>query len=247
MDCGKNIIVVEFIHMKKEIADKILQETESGYDLIALKFSQTRKHFWRGLEYLGDYVKDGDAVLDYGCGNGRLLELFKEKNDLEYYGLDVSQKLLGLAEDGYAGEKRHFIKINPSQSSLALENDFFNSVFSIAVFHHLPSRNKREEVARELFRVLKKDGYVIVTVWNLWQKKYFKNIAQNWKSKLLGDSDLDWNDCEISFTDNSGTKIERFHHAFTKRELKKLFESVGFKTKKCVIIKGRNIIYVGKK
>lgn len=58
--------------MKKEIAEKILQETEAGYDLMAGKFSETRKYFWRGLEFIADYTKEGDKILDFGCGNGRL-------------------------------------------------------------------------------------------------------------------------------------------------------------------------------
>ena len=46
--------------MKKEIAQKILKETELGYDAMAGKFSETRKYFWRGLEFIADYAKKGD-------------------------------------------------------------------------------------------------------------------------------------------------------------------------------------------
>ena len=266
--------------MKKETARKILSETENGYDLISQKFSQTRKHFWRGLEFIADYAKDGDRVLDYGCGNGRLLELFGAKA-IEYYGADVSQGLLDLAKEKYPEKAAAFIKLDPNQNSLPFETDFFNTAYSIAVFHHFPGSDYRESLAKELYRVVTPEGYVVVTVWNLWQQKYYQNILKNWLNKIFGavirmsgfrgtgsrfDSrtkDFDWNDCEISFTDNGVypvksaqggaeqfnrvNKIERFHHAFTKRELRKLFEKAGFQTQKCAIIKGRNIIYIGKK
>ena len=230
--------------MNEELVKKILQDTEIGYDEMAEKFSQTRKFFWRGMEFIGDYVKDGDRVLDYGSGNGRLWELFNDKK-IDYLGVDPSQKLVDLAQKRYANAK--FSKLNPSQASLAFQDNFFNTIYSIAVFHHFPSREYRKKIAQELYRVTKKEGYIIVTVWNLYQRKYVKNIIDNWINKLLGKSLLGFKDCYIDFTDNSGKKFSRFHHAFTKKELQKLFESVGFCTEMCKIIDGRNIIYIGKK
>ncbi|MDD5464178.1 MAG: methyltransferase domain-containing protein [Candidatus Moranbacteria bacterium] len=233
--------------MEKEIAERILNETEVGYDLISKKFSETRKHFWRGLEFIRDFCAEKDNVLDYGCGNGRLLELLDFK-DINYWGLDVSEKLIEIAKEKYQNKQAiAFDKINPSSTTLAFNDKFFNTIYSIAVFHHFPSKKYREDVARELYRATKDDGHIVVTVWYLWQQKYFKNILQNWVNKIKGNSTLDWNDCSISFTDNSGTRVERFHHAFTKRELKKLFEQAGFKTEKCAVVDGRNILYIGKK
>lgn len=233
--------------MKKETAEKILIETEKGYDLISKKFSQTRKHFWRGMENIREYVKDGDRVFDFGCGNGRLSTFLREKADIEYWGVDVSEELISKAKELNPEIKTNFSKINPSQTSLALEDNFFNTVYSIAVFHHIPSKKIRVELARELYRITASDGNIIITTWNLWQKNYRKNIFQNWKNKLSGKSQLDWKDCYISFTDNEGNKFQRFHRAFTSGELKNLFEEVGFKTEKCEIIGGRNIVYVGRK
>jgi alkylated DNA repair protein alkB homolog 8 len=249
--------------MKKETAEKILKETELGYDLISTKFSQTRKHFWRGLEFIGEYTKNGDAVLDFGCGNGRLLELVGNIENMRYYGADVSQGLVDIAKQKYPNA--NFSKISPIQTTLAFNPDFFNTIYSIAVFHHFPSKEYRENFAKELYRVTKKDGHIIITVWNLWQRKYAKNIIRNWFDKLLGKNDLDWNDCYISFTDNTvhpvkypqngsaeggfngASKFQRFHHAFTKKELRNLFQKAGFKIEKCEIINGRNIILIGKK
>jgi len=232
--------------MKNKIVEKILLETESGYDLIADKFSQTRKNFWATLDFIKEYVKDGDNVLDFGCGNGRLLELFFDKK-INYTGVDVSGKLIEIARGKYQTDKRHFQKINPSQTSLALEAGFFNTVYSIAVFHHFPSKKYREDVAKELFRVTKDGGYIVVTVWYLWQRKYLPNIFQNWKEKVFRVNNLDWNDCLISFTNNQGEKFQRFHHAFTKRELKNLFETAGFEVEKCEVVDRRNLLYIGKK
>ncbi len=225
--------------MKKEIIEKILRETETGYDLIFGKFSATRKKFWGSLEFIGNYTKNGDRIFDFGCGNGRLLELFSGKK-IEYFGADVSEKLLQEGRRKYAGviDNVSFSKLDPLQTSLPFKSDYFNTVYSIAVFHHFPSKKYRLEMAKELHRILQPGGYAIITVWNLWptfaslwrnkQKKYYKNIFENWKNKILGRSDLDWNDCRISFTDNQGKVFNRFHRAFTLRELKALFFEAGF-------------------
>lgn len=232
--------------MKKEIAAKILKEMEAGYDLIADKFSQTRKHFWRGMEFMGDYVQDGDKVLDFGCGNGRILELFSGKK-IEYTGVDVSEKLIEIAKARHSMSSDYkFQKISGSDR-LPFTDNYFNSVYSIAVFHHLPGRELRKATVKELYRVLTPGGKIIVTVWNLFQRKYVKNLLSNWLSKLKGKSNLDWNDCLISFTDNQGQIFQRFHHAFTKRELKHLFVEAGFEIKKCETIGGRNLVLIGHK
>ena len=231
--------------MQKEIADKILLETEQGYDLMAGKFSETRKYFWRGLEFIADYAREGNKVLDFGCGNGRLLELFSDKN-IDYLGADISEKLIKAAKEKYPEKANNFQKISNSDS-LSLPSDSFNVVYSIAVFHHFPSAKYREDVAKELYRITEKGGHIVITVWNLYQKKYLKNIIKNWLDKIKGDQNLDWNDCYISFTDNAGNKFQRFHHAFTKNELRNLFQKAGFKIEKCETISGRNIILIGKK
>lgn len=231
--------------MKKNDEDKILRELELGYDFMAKKFSETRKYFWRDLEFIKDYAKDGDAILDFGCGNGRLLELLADKKII-YFGTDISEKLVDMARDRYLEhEKVNFSKIEPGQTSLAFNSDFFNAVYSIAVFHHFPGKKYRKTMAEELYRITKPGGYVIITVWNLWQKKYIKSIVKNWIEKILFKSSLDFGDCHVTFKDNQGNVFKRYHHAFTSRELERLFEKAGFK--KGRTISGKNLVFVGRK
>mgnify|MGYP001328462129 CR=1 FL=1 len=231
--------------MEKAEALKILLETEQGYDRIAEKFSETRKHFWRELEFIKEYAESGNRILDYGCGNGRLLELFSDKA-IDYTGLDISGKMVNIAKSTHSDPMIKFRKIT-SFDSLTFPGNFFNSVYSVAVLHHLPSASLRQKVAKELYRVTEPGGFIIITVWNLWQKKYFKNILINWGNKIILKSHLDWNDCWINFKDNQGNIFNRYHHAFRKNELKKLFLDAGFSEEKSEIINGRNIIFIGRK
>ena len=134
-----------------------------------------------------------------------------------------------------------------SFDSLTFPGNYFNAVYSIAVFHHLPSRELRQKVAKELYRVTATGGFIIITVWNLWQKKYLKNILINWGNKMIFKSRLDWNDCWIDFKDNKGNVFNRYHHAFRKNELKNLFLDAGFTEERSEVLNGRNIIFIGKK
>lgn len=239
--------------MKEEVVKKILNDTEAGYDLISKKFSQTRNRFWGELKFINKFAKTGIRILDFGCGNGRLLELLKNKN-INYVGVDISGELIDLAKENSAQaqgfESVNYLKIENDFKRLPFPADYFGAIYSIAVFHHLPGHGPRLDIARELYRLLEPGGYVVITVWDLWQsghrKNYRKNIIENWKNKILQKSELDWNDCWITFTDNEGRAFNRFHHAFTKGGLKKLFKEAGFSVINCKIIKG-NIVLLGKK
>ena len=215
--------------------------------MIADKFSATRKNFWSDLKFINRFARTDDRILDYGCGNGRLLEILP--SPIQYYGLDVSERLLSLAQKRYSGKsdsQLNWQKIRAFPEKLSFSDNYFDVVYSIAVFHHLPGASYRQAVLKELKRVLKPHGYLIVTVWNLWQARYRKRIFQNWRKKVSGKSWLDWNDCYLDFKDNQGRIFSRYHHAFTQRELKNLFQKENFSLIKAEKISG-NIIAIGQK
>ncbi|MEI7425809.1 MAG: class I SAM-dependent methyltransferase [Candidatus Moraniibacteriota bacterium] len=235
--------------MRLEIINKILSETENGYDQVADKFSHTRKNFWGDLIFLADYVSDGDNVLDYGCGNGRLLEILNNKK-IDYVGVDVSQKLIDIAKTKYPNKINYFSKI-AGQASLAFPDDFFNKIISVAVFHHFPEKYA-ETMARELYRITKPNGQVVVTTWNLWQKKRRKNIfnlsallEKIFQSKKY--CGFGFSDVLVPFRDNQGKVFNRYHRVYTKNSLSKIFLSAGFEIEKCFLVNEKNIILVARK
>ena len=235
--------------MKQETINKILGELEAGYDQMAEKFSGTRSFFWNDLAFIADYVADGERVLDYGCGNGRILEILKTKK-IDYVGVDISQKLIDLAKVKYPQQRDFFSKIT-SQTSLAFPDNFFNKIISVAVFHHFPEKCARE-MARELFRITKPGGAVIVTAWNLWQKKRRRNIfnlsALTGKVFQAGEyAGFGFGDILVPFRDNQGRVFKRYHRAYTKKSLSEVFLSAGFEIEKCFLANEKNIVLIARK
>lgn len=217
--------------MKRKYAQKIVEDTKRNYNLIAEDFSRTRSKLWPELDFLAGHVKDGDRVLDLGCGNGRLTVLFKDKN-IEYIGVDISEKLIEIAKDKFSIYNFQFT-ISPKFMvadglNLPFPDNYFDKVFSIAVLHHLPSKKLRAKFVKEAHRVLKKNGYAFFTVWNLWQKTGFSAYLKNFILKIFGLSKLDFGDVFITW----GKKANRYFHAFTKGELKNLFAKNNFIVKK---------------
>ncbi|MFA5042340.1 MAG: methyltransferase domain-containing protein, partial [Candidatus Paceibacterota bacterium] len=76
--------------MKEAYARYLLNKTQSDYNKIADQFAKTRKEVWFGLDFLFQDLKKGERILDLGCGNGRLYQIFKKK-EVVYQGVDFSE------------------------------------------------------------------------------------------------------------------------------------------------------------
>ena len=220
--------------MNKDYANYLLKKNQEDYDKIAKDFSSSRYSIWEEFSIFKDYIKDGDKILDLGCGNGRLLELFKDK-DIEYIGVDTSEKLIEIAKKKYPDGKFQVA----DALNLPFEDNYFDKVFSIAVLHHIPSKEYRLRFLKEAKRVLRKDGLLILTVWDLWRRpKTLKLILKYTLLKIFKESKLDFKDIFVPWQN----KILRYLHCFTKRELKNLARKAGFKIEKIGIFRRRETI-----
>jgi len=222
--------------MELKYAEYLIEKTKEDYEKIAEHFSLKRRFFWPELEKIKNYVKDGDKVLDWGCGHGRLLLILKDKK-IKYIGTDTSSKILEIAKKNFPGHDfRLFDKL-----SLPLSDSFFNVICCIATIHHIPSKNLRIKLLKEFRRTLKKDGVLILTTWYLWigkRKIVFKYIFKWLLSKISRKkTELDFKDIFIPWKNNQGKILaHRYLHAFSKRELAKLVEEAGFKIRELKIV-----------
>ncbi|MFH1838592.1 MAG: class I SAM-dependent methyltransferase [Candidatus Kuenenbacteria bacterium] len=257
--------------MNSQTTKFLLEKTKEDYKNLAEEFNHTRKYLWEDLREFDQYVKDGDVVLDLGCGNGRLFELFANKK-INYFGMDNCKELIEKAKEKYESFGANFLVADALNLSFAVENygcetikdkpfenQKFDVIFCIAVLNHIPSKELRIKVLENIKRVLKKDGILIMTNWNLYQKKYFLFIVKSFFFKIFlwfiqSEKKLDFKDLLIPWKLKDKI-IQRYYHAFTMRELSKLFKQTGFevikkyytrKGKKTNWWKGYNIFFVVK-
>lgn len=216
--------------MHTQYAQYLIEKTRADYDRIAADFDRTRAYVWKELERLGWCAKKGQRVLDFGCGNGRLFELFKGKH-ISYTGIDQSGGLIARACEKYAreiadGSARFIVSVD---DELPFPDASFDCVFSIAALHHIPSTERREALMRELRRVLAPRGTLVITVWNLWQKEYRALVVRAAFNKIMGRSQLDFFDVFVPWENSAGeVQAQRYYHCFSLFSLKRLMRRAGF-------------------
>jgi len=225
-------------------AKYLLKKTREDYNLIAQDFARVRKEVWEEMKFLfEDYLIPGEKVLDLGCGNGRWFRLFQEKK-VNYIGVDSSERLIEIAKKKYPEAKFQAA----DALHLPFPNNFFDKIYSIAVLHHIPSEGLRLGFLKEIRRVLKPEGLLILTVWKLQQRKEIFLLFKYTILKLIGKSKLDFKD----ILEPWGKKIKRYYHYFSKKELVNLVRREEFEIRKIGLIKNKrgnrqNIYLVAKK
>jgi 2-polyprenyl-3-methyl-5-hydroxy-6-metoxy-1,4-benzoquinol methylase len=230
---------------------RIIHKTREDYNRIAQYFSDTRQHAWPEFSFFSSLIKDGQRILDWGCGNGRLVFCLENKK-AQYYGLDQSSELIKIARTQFAAQVKtgavHFFSTASRDKKFA--HDFFDLVFIIAALFHLPSEASRVAVLKKIYTEMKPGATLVVMVWNLesdWAKIKAK---KDWKK--IGE-----NDFLIPWKNPQGKLMaERYYHHFTEDELKDILQKAGFTVKKMQYMKngtwtddkgGQNLIAVSVK
>jgi len=95
--------------------------------------------------------------LEIGCGPGRLLRPMS-RNFGELHGVDVSDEMIRLAQERFGGSRSIHLRVTSGQDLSPLASDYFDFVYSYAVFQHIPSRDVVLQYFNEIRRVLKTGG-----------------------------------------------------------------------------------------
>ena len=99
-------------------------------------------------------------IIDVGCGSGDFLKIINENNiDCEIHGFDFSSSALQRCKKNIP--KGHFV--NGNIYEVAYLDKMFNVIFCIEVLEHL---EKPAEVLKEILRICKRDGIIIIAIPN---------------------------------------------------------------------------------
>jgi tRNA (uracil-5-)-methyltransferase TRM9 len=168
------------------------------YENIATAFDKTRYRSWSTVERILDTFKQNTLNGDIGCGNGKNMVYRK---DLKFIGVDFCKKFVNICKDKSLECYQSDIRYTP------FTDNYFDNTISIAVIHHLDSREKRIEAINEMIRITKKNGNIFIYVWALEQ-------PENSRRKFYRTDEM------VPFKTKDNTYY-RYYHLYRKNELEK--------------------------
>ena len=180
------------------------ENVKNIYSKISNHFSNTRYYKWYWVEDFLNKFKSGCSILDIGCGNGRNME----RENINIIGIDNCLEFINICK------KKNQNVILADMCDLPFKNYTFNGIMLIASFHHLSTRQRRNQCLKEIKRVLMNGGKCLISVWSKNQPKKTKRVFDN-----FGDNYVEW---------KSNNKIyNRYYYIFKLEEIKKLISLCG--------------------
>ncbi len=135
-------------------------EVQGHFDDVADRYDRTlpehvQAHYRKKrARLIGLFLRRG-LGLDVGCGTGRLMEALKPYGRV--VGVDFSSGMLRVARDEDRGRAA-----GARSDRLPFADATFEVVFSVALMHHLAAPELVAATIREMVRVARPGGYVII-------------------------------------------------------------------------------------
>jgi len=133
------------------------------YDLLIWLLTLGRERRFRERLLKPARLQPGESVLDVGCGTGTLAIEAKRRVGLtgSVYGIDASPAMVARATNKAKKKGTEVTFELGLAESLVFPDGRFDVVLSTVMLHHLP-RKAREQGVREMRRVLKPGGRLLV-------------------------------------------------------------------------------------
>ncbi|TFG48378.1 MAG: class I SAM-dependent methyltransferase [Anaerolineales bacterium] len=217
--------------MKSEIAQKLSSLNYQFYQSFAADFSETRGRVQPGVMKILKKLTSGQSILDLGCGNGELArQLVKQEFSGTYLGTDFSEGLLKTAhQKNPASEGINFLQLDltePDWSGI-LPPGQFEVILCFAAMHHIPGRDTRVTVCKNIRRVINGNGKFYLSNWQFLKSDRLKKRILPWEKIGLSENDLDEGDYLLDWR-RGGTGTRYVHH-FSPAELDQLAGDAGFR------------------
>ncbi|KAJ1966344.1 tRNA methyltransferase, has a role in tRNA modification [Dipsacomyces acuminosporus] len=202
-------------------ADKEEQYVHEVYNQIASHFSDTRFKPWPVIEQYLKGLPKGSVGADVGCGNGKYLGV--RTGDIFMMGTDRSESLVDICQ------QRRFECMVSDGLDLPYRDGSFDFAISIAVIHHFSSPERRLQAVKELLRIIRPGGTVLVFAWALEQngRRKFDPATQDvlvpWVVPKSRAQKKDASEQDDAAEDKV---FHRYYHLFREGELPALFESL---------------------
>ena len=102
------------------------------------------------------------TIIDYGCGNGDLINYLDEKIIKKYTGYDVSADCIKVAKEKFSKNKFLFKKITPDKPPQLGKENSIDLLILIGVVQYL-SKGETEFLFKQANRILEKSGRMVIS------------------------------------------------------------------------------------
>ncbi len=217
--------------MNRTLQAKLLELNRTFYTLIASEFDQTRAGLPVGWDQLIPWVptvaNPPGKGLDVGCGNGRFARFLERIGYAsDYLGMDGEAALLELA-----AEHTHdlpCIRADFAQADLASPgwadgasaHAPFDLIVSMAVLHHLPGQELRQQVVGEMADLLAPDGVLILSNWQFLTSPRLAGKQIDWATIGVLPDEVEPGDALLPW--QQGVQAVRYVHQLDEAEVNAL-------------------------
>jgi len=213
----KSAIINESIDISKPEFEK--RYVKDVYNSIAEHFSHTRYKAWPKVQNFLEGLPQGSIVGDIGCGNGKYIFCV---NHLQFIGSDIAENFAKICR-----EKDPKTQVLVSDTiNVPFRDSSLDYAISIAVIHHLSTAERRKQAIKELIRVVRPGGRILIYVWAYEQhdKKFVdQDVFVPWNNQLKFEPKSQPTDIDKNLNEAKQTVIyKRFYHVFKKGELEEL-------------------------
>ncbi len=214
-------------HVQRQLLDL----NRRFYDRFARPFADSRQASQASLQQALASVRDGNRVLDIGCGDGRAARALEAMGRrVSYLGIDASPSLIALARERtgrLAAVKATFAVLDVSDPDwqTGLGAQCFDSVLAFALLHHIPGQDLRRRLVRQMTSLLCPAGRLIVSTWQFLASERLRRKVLPWAAIGLRGDDVEPGDYLLDWQ-RGGYGI-RYCHLIGESELRDLCAAAG--------------------
>ncbi len=127
------------------------------------------------------------TIVDVGCGTGTQLLILREKYpQAKIWGIDPDFSLISKLQSSRAFATKDISFNCAHAESLPFEESSIDVCFSTLAFHHMSTHSK-QEAFREIYRILKPDGALVLTDWGVSRFPFLRFLLIFEKQEFLND------------------------------------------------------------
>ena len=162
-------------------------------------------------------IESIEAMLDFGCGCGRVIRHWKSLKTAQVYGSDYNSKQIDWCQRNLTFAQ---FDTNSLYPPLIYNNDKFDLIYAFSVFTHLPEELQILWI-NELSRILKPGGHLLISTHGL---HYLDMLSQNEKEKFLAGQLV------VRYEEMAGTNMCGAYHPvkYVTEQLADRFEVIDF-------------------